>query len=132
MQAQRVQAYGVMIGPVRNAATHPATKPELPIDHTHEMPAIARLERAGFTADFTADGNAVRVTGTTRRYAADEVRIRDYYRFEGASDPDDMSVIYAVEAHDGTRGMLIDAYGSYADPAVGDVVARMDVEPLTD
>ena len=132
MQAQRVQEYGAMIGPLRNAATHPATKPELPIDHTHEMPAIMRLERAGFIADFKVDGDALRVTGTTRRYAAEELRIRDYYRFEGTSDPDDMSVIYAVEACDGTRGTLIDAYGSYADPAVGAVLARMDLEPLRD
>ena len=41
-----------------------------------------------------------------------------------------MSVIYAVETRDGTRGTLIDAYGSYADPAVGDIVARMGVQPL--
>jgi hypothetical protein len=127
-----VQQYGVMIGPLRRAARDPATKPETPIDHTHEMPAIARLERAGFTADFKADGDFVRVIGTTQRYAAEEVRIRDYYRFEGTSDPDDMSVIYAIETREGTRGMLIDAYGSYADPAVGDVVDRMDVEPFAD
>jgi len=125
-----VPVYGVMIGPLRNAANDPATKPETPLDHTHEMPAIAWLERDGFTAEFKADGDSVRVTGTTQRYAADEVRIRDYYRFEGTSDPDDMSVIYAVETRDGTRGTLIDAYGSYADPAVGAVVARMDVDPL--
>ena len=49
----------------------------------------------------------MRVTGTTRRYATSEVRIRDY-------------------------ATLIDAYGSYAGPAVGAVVARMDVAPLTD
>jgi hypothetical protein len=121
-----------MIGPLRTAAANPAVKPELPIDHTHEMPAIARLERAGYTAEFRADGDGLRVVGTKQRYAADETLIRDYYRFEGASDPDDMSVIYAVETRDGTRGTLIDAYGSYADPAVGDVVARMDVQPLRD
>ena len=40
-----------------------------------------------------------------------------------------MSVIYAVETRDGTRGTLIDAYGSYADPAIGDLVRRMAVEP---
>jgi hypothetical protein len=130
MKAQAVQVYGIVIGPLRTAANHPATKPELPIDHTHEMPAIARLERAGFTAEFKADGDAVRVTGTTQRYVPDELLIRDYYRFEGTSDPDDMSVIYAVEARDGTRGTLIDAYGSYADPAIGNLISQIEVEPL--
>ena len=54
-----------------------------------------------------------------------DVRIVDHYRFEGTSDPDDMSVIYALEARDGTRGTLTDAFGTYADPSVGAVLDRM-------
>jgi hypothetical protein len=68
------------------------------------MPAIAALERRGFIADFVPDGDRVRIAGTQRRLGPDDVRLRDYYRFEGTSDPDSMSVIYAVEARDGTRG----------------------------
>ena len=120
-----------MIGPLRKAAVNPATTPETPVDHTHEMPAIRRLERAGYTAEFIAEaGGTLRVSGTARRYAGDDVRIHDFYRFEGTSDPDDMSVIYAVETGDGTRGMLIDAFGAYADPAIAAVVDRMDFTPL--
>jgi hypothetical protein len=120
---------GAMLGTLQTAAEKPAAAPEPPIDHTHEMPAIARLERAGYTADFRAEGDQLRVTGTTEHHAADDAVIHDYYRFEGISDPDDMSVIYAVQTRDGTRGTLIDAYGTYADPAVADVVARMTVQP---
>jgi hypothetical protein len=125
-----MQDDSAMLGPLRTAALKPTTKPALPIDHTHEMPAIAQLERAGYTADFRAEGGELRVTGTKRRYAAGDLFIRDYYRFEGISDPDDMSVIYAVEARDGTRGTLIDAFGTYADPVIADVVDRMAVQPL--
>lgn len=123
--------YGAMIGPVRTAATNPATKPEPPIDHSHEMPAIHRLERSGYTADFVVErGHTLRVAGTERRYAAAAAHIHDFYRFEGASDPDDMSVIYAVETDDGTRGTLIDAFGTYADPAIAAIVDRMDFRLL--
>ena len=124
-----MQEHGTMLGPLRTAAMRPATKPERPLDHTHEMPAIARLRRDGYTADFRVEGAQLHVVGTGRRYAAADAVIRDYYRFEGASDPDDMSVIYAVETRDGTRGTLIDAYGSYADPAVADLLAGMTVRP---
>jgi hypothetical protein len=41
-----------------------------------------------------------------------------------------MSVIYAVEMADGTRGMLIDAFGTYADPARPAILDRMEFEPL--
>jgi hypothetical protein len=126
-----MQEYGVMIGPLRTAATNPATKPELPLDHTHEMPAIRRLELLGYTAEFIAEaGDTLRVSGTTRRYAAAAAHIQDFYRFEGASDPDDMSVIYAVETDDGTRGTLIDAFGTYADPAIAAIVDLMDFRLL--
>ena len=121
-----MQDKGAMLGPTRKLAT----KPEPPIDHTHEMPTIAQLERAGYTADFRAEGGELRMTGTRRRYAPEDTLIRDYYRFEGVSDPDDMSVIYAVETRDGTRGMLIDAFGTYADPVIADVVDRMVVQLL--
>jgi hypothetical protein len=30
-----------------------------------------------------------------------------------------MSVIYAIEAKDGTRGTIVDAFGTYANPDVG-------------
>jgi hypothetical protein len=118
-----------MLGPLRFAAENPASKPVTPIDHTHEMPAIERLARDGYTADFRAEDGELRVTGTGQRYTPEEASIRDYYRFEGTSNPDDMSVIYAVETRDGTRGTLIDAFGTYSDAAVGDIVDRMDVEP---
>jgi hypothetical protein len=130
-KARPMQEAGAMIGPLRSAAAMPSKTSEVPLDHTREAPAIAMLARSGYTADFVAAGDdTLRVTGTNRLYAAHEARIRDYYRFEGTSDPDDMSVIYAVELDDGTRGTLIDAYGTYADPAVGLVVAQMRLEPL--
>ena len=126
-----MQQSGVMIGPLRSAAANQATKPELPLDHTHEMPAILRLERSGYTADFVAEaGDTLRVSGTDRRYAAATAHIHDFYRFEGTSDPDDMSVIYAVETDDGTRGTLIDAFGTYANPDIGAIVDRMHFQLL--
>lgn len=42
-----------------------------------------------------------------------------------------MSVIYAIEARDGTRGTLTDAFGAYADAAVGALIDRVPVEPFT-
>jgi len=95
------------------------------MENVREAPALAALRRRGFVASFAADGSELRVTGTDQRFRPEDVTIQDYYRFEGVSDPDDMSVIYALEASDGTRGVLVDAFGTYADPAVGALVARM-------
>jgi hypothetical protein len=99
-------------------------------DHSREAVGIEALRRAGFTASFTieGEGDRLREVGSGRAFSPQDVRIVDHYRFEGTSDPDDLSVIYALEAGDGTRGLLVDAYGSYADPRVGAILDRMSVE----
>jgi hypothetical protein len=78
--------------------------------------AIADLARRGFTADLRAVAGGLRAaTGETLRPR--DLVIREVHRFEGASDPDDMAILYAIEGAGGVRGTLADAFGVYADPA---------------
>jgi hypothetical protein len=93
-----------------------------------EAVAVDALHWQGFTEDFTVIADVLRLTGSGRTFAPEEVVIRGYCRFEGASDPDDMSIVYAVEAADGTRGTLVDAFGAYASPAVAAVLDRMTMQ----
>ena len=81
--------------------------------------AIDQLARRGFTESLTVVGDRLRVDATRKTFRPEDVVIREYRRFEGVSDPDDMSIVYAIEAEGGIRGTLVDAYGAYADPAVG-------------
>jgi hypothetical protein len=97
-----------------------------------EAAAIKTLERKGFVDTFTVDGDMLRLSQSNRTFWPKELRIRDYFRFEGTSDPGDMSVIYALEAFDGTRGYLMDAFGTYADPRVSAVVQRIPTEPSSE
>ena len=79
---------------------------------------MADVARRGFTEQFKLADGGLRVLGDDATFAADEVVVAEYYRFEGASDPDDMAILYAIETWDGVRGTLADAYGVYADPQV--------------
>jgi hypothetical protein len=97
-------------------------------DHVREAAAIRALRRDGFTNDFTASGGELHLDGTERRFRPEDCRILNHFRFEGTSDPGDMSIVYALETRDGTRGILVDAFGTYADPEVGAVVRRMGIE----
>ncbi|MBM4440031.1 MAG: hypothetical protein FJ027_06405 [Candidatus Rokubacteria bacterium] len=117
-------------GPLHEAAEAAPVRAAFPVDHSREAPAVTALHRRGFTAELVAEDGVLRVVGTDVRLRPEDVRIRDFYRFEGTSDPDDMSVIYAIEACDGTRGTLTDAYGAYADPKVGAFIDRVPVEPF--
>jgi hypothetical protein len=115
----------VEIGPLNEAASKPLADKGAPADHASESAAVEALNHRGFTAEFVIENGALRVAGSDRRLRPEEVSIRDYYRFEGTSDPSDMSVIYALEAKDGTKGTMVDAFGTYADPLIANVIDRM-------
>ncbi len=80
------------------------------------------LDRQGFTEHFMAAHGALRSVSSGDTFSADEVRISKCYRFEGVSDPDDMSIVYAIETRNGVCGTLVDAFGVYSDPSVGEFV----------
>jgi hypothetical protein len=87
------------------------------------------LRRRGFSSDFVAWPEGLRLLESGRTLSPDEVVIREYYRFEGESDPDDMAIVYAIEGADGSRGVLVDAFGVYANPAVGAALRNVRVCP---
>ena len=85
------------------------------------------LARRGFTERFGVAGDGLRAVESGETFRADELMIREFHRFEGVSDPDDMSIVYAIEGRDGTRGTLVDAFGVYANPAVGMVLDKIPI-----
>jgi hypothetical protein len=85
------------------------------------------LAGSGFIEHFGVRGDALRSFDTGRAFGADQVVVREYHRFEGVSDPDDMVIVYAIEAPGGARGTLVDAFGAYSDPLVGAFLDRVPI-----
>jgi hypothetical protein len=93
--------------------------------------ALDDLTRRGFTEHFEVIGDRVRGAEGGRTFRPEELTIREFYRFEGVSDPDDMSIVYAIEGRDGTRGTLVDAFGVYSDPAVSTAIENIPIRRAT-
>ena len=89
--------------------------------------AVDNLTRRGFTEDFRVIDGKLRVVGTGETVTPEDLVIREYHRFEGISDPDDMAIVYGVEASNGLRGTVVDAFGVYSDPALSAVMARVPI-----
>ncbi len=89
--------------------------------------AIDGLTRRGFTEHLTVVGSKLQALESGRAFGPDEVVIREYHRFEGVSDPDDLSIVYAIESRDGTRGTLVDAFGVYSNPVVGSFLREVPI-----
>src|SRR5215467_6641430 len=86
---------------------------------------VDELNRRGYTEHFKAIDGGLEALDSGKRFAAKDLTIRGYYRFEGISDPDDMAIAYAIETRSGVRGTLIDAFGVYSDPTTSEVLKRV-------
>ncbi|WP_161888409.1 hypothetical protein [Pontibacter russatus] len=80
---------------------------------------LAKVRSAGYKLDFrvTEEGSLSTIDGR-QQFAPDQVQIVNFYRFEGESNPDDMSILYVLETTSGAKGTISDAYGTYYDEKV--------------
>jgi hypothetical protein len=92
---------------------------------------IEELKERGFVERFDVRDGQLRALGSGRTFDAEDITIREYQRFEGVSDPDDASVVYAIEAGSGTKGLLVDAFGPYANPEVGRFLETVEIHGET-
>ncbi|PHK98145.1 phosphoribosylpyrophosphate synthetase [Neolewinella marina] len=90
--------------------------------------AIEDLKSKGYTADFNQKSESLECKQNQNNYRPEDFTITHAYRFEGMSNPDDNSVLYGIEAADGTKGLLVDAYGVYADSLSEDMIEKFRVE----
>ncbi len=90
--------------------------------------ALTGLARRGFDTNFEYLDRGFTAVESGRTFEADELTIVEHHRFEGVSDPDDESIVYAIESRDGTRGVLVDAFGTYASPGLGEFLRKVHVE----
>ena len=90
--------------------------------------AMKDLKEKGFTRDFNQQGAHLECKELSKNYQPEAFTITHTYRFEGMSSAGDNSVLYAIEAEDGTKGQLVDAYGVYADSLTPEMIEKFRVE----
>jgi hypothetical protein len=95
--------------------------------YTSMAEAIQELKQRGFTANFEFLDLAFRDVDSGKTLTADDLTIVEHYRFEGTSDPDDMSIVYAIKSADGTQGIITDAFGVYANPQLGGFLTNVRI-----
>jgi hypothetical protein len=86
---------------------------EIPHEMTTVSQVLAGLLEKGIGNEFCWTDKGMRFTDGTH-YGPGEMMIIKVYRFEGISDPADMSVIYVIRTEDGKTGYSLNAYGAYS------------------
>jgi hypothetical protein len=109
--------------------TTPLNDPKIKVPLMRDMTTVLnKMLQQGYTANFKATEEGLECLETNKVYKQDDLLVVNFYRFEGVSDPSDNSILYAIEATDGTKGTLIDAYGAYSDPTVEKFMKHVKIE----
>jgi hypothetical protein len=90
--------------------------------------AVKELNAKGYTYNFSARDNCLHCAETDKSLSAKDFEIDEFYRFEGETDPGDESVVYAISSKDGElKGILVNAYGPYADPISDELIEKLKI-----
>jgi hypothetical protein len=98
---------------------------------TEEEKLIRKLQAKGYVDQYKIEKGKLHDLTNNKKYKPKDVKAVNFYRFEGTSDPDDMSIMYAIETEDGRKGTLTDAYGLYADQKTGEFMQLVEINKKT-
>jgi hypothetical protein len=77
--------------------------------------AINDLQVNDYTYDFNLKPECLECASLKIEIQPEDFKVDKIYRFEGMSSTDDNSILYAISSKDGIKGLLVDAYGIYAE-----------------
>jgi len=91
------------------------------------------LMKRGYTANLSLEGDTIDDKEQHIHMTADDFVIDEFYRFEGQTNPSDMSIIYAVTSDKyKLKGVLINAYGAYANSSSSAIQAKLNHHQISD
>jgi len=88
--------------------------------------AVDDLKQRGYTLDFNLKGSCLECG--EQNFNPKDFEITEFHRFEGNSDPGDEAVVYAIESHNGLKGILVNAFGVYSEPLSDDMIKKLSFQ----
>ena len=87
---------------------------------------VEGLKKEGYTHDLNIKEECLVCHQSYTSLSPDDFEIDEVFRFEGASNPDDEAVVYAISSSKfGIKGVLVNAYGIYSEDASNVLVQKL-------
>ena len=87
---------------------------------------INGLRKQGYVLDFNIRRDHLICHQTQTILSPDDFEIDKIYRFEGESNPDDESILYAISSPKyGVKGLLVNGYCISADDISEELIAKL-------
>ena len=96
------------------------------------MPTLSEtmneLRKEGYVEDFNLQQNCLECRNGEFKVFADEFKVDKFFRFEGASNPSDSSILYAISSNSKKlKGLLVNAYGIYSEPMTDEMIEKLEI-----
>ena len=93
--------------------------------------AVNALQAKGYTHDFNLHPEWIECPPLKLRLAPEEFHVDEVHRFEGMTNPDDSSILFAISSSAGVKGLLLDAYGVYAESLSPVMIQKLKIDADT-
>lgn len=89
--------------------------------------SINGLIAVGYIHDFNIKEDCIICHQTNDSLSPEDFQIDKVYRFEGESNPDDQSILYAISASKfSLKGTLVNGYGISSDPVTSKIIEKLE------
>ncbi len=87
---------------------------------------INGLKKAGYTVDFNIPEEYMVYNQAGLILSPDDFEIDKVFRFEGETNPDDQSILFAISStKSGMKGLLVNGYGISSDEIFNNVIEKL-------
>ncbi len=93
--------------------------------------AITDLRKRGYEHDFNLRSEWLECQKLNLQLKPVDFHVDEVHRFEGMTNPDDSSILFAIQSPHGIKGILVDAYGTYAESISNEMLKRLSIDGKT-
>lgn len=98
-------------------------------DYATMVEALQDLKEKGYTHDFRVKNDIIECATDDTVLKPSQCKVEVAYRFEGESNPSDMSAVYGIASLDGQhKGILVSAYGTYSEPLTDELMQLLKMD----
>lgn len=98
-------------------------------NYSNLVEAINGLKKEGYTEDFNLRRDCLECKDSQYQIFHDEFVVDKYFRFEGDTNPENQSIIYAISSEKyGVKGVLVNGYGIYSDSVTDEMLNSLEIK----
>ena len=73
-------------------------------DMSSLITCLAKIVKDGYTINFSVSEAGLSDVAGGKIYTPEEIKVSNFYRFEGPSDPSENAILYVIDTADGKKG----------------------------